>query len=156
MSKDISGGVPSSTSGGEEWVINKKGRGKDAVALFHKQKLALNFTSLLVSYSSGYANMMADILAGLVRQDEFHCGGFSKKSLNPQNGLQSLQYTPIDNSTALLIKPWPLGDDSTQSQGPSSLASLWLSNKTSFRPNQRQLLLVSECCEGKVRVIPEP
>lgn len=153
MSGDISGGVPSSTSGGEEWVINKKGRGKDAVALFHKQKPALNFTSLLVSCSSGYGNMMADILAGLVRLDEFHCGGFSKKSLNPQNGLQSLQYAPVDNSRALLIKLWLL---STQSQGPSSLASLWLVEQTPVRPNQHELVLVSECYEGKVRVIPEP
>jgi len=91
-------------SGGEEWVVNKKGRGKDAVALFHKQKPALNFASLLVSYYSGYGNMMASILAGFVRRDEFHCGWGSKKSLDPEKGLQSLRYSHVNNSGALPTK----------------------------------------------------
>jgi len=41
--------------------------------------------------------MMAHILARLVRQDEFRCAGGSKKALNPEKGLQSLQYTPVDS-----------------------------------------------------------
>jgi len=68
-------GAPSSTSRGEERVIHKKGRGKDVVALFNKQKHPLKFASLPVSYSSEHGNIVTHILAHVVRQDE--CGSFS-------------------------------------------------------------------------------
>jgi hypothetical protein len=101
---DISGGAPSSTSGGErvgwyqEWQRQRRG------GFVSQTKTRSQFTSLLVSYSSGYGNTMASTLAGFVRQDEFHCDGGPKESLNPEKGLQSLQYTPADNTGALPIK----------------------------------------------------
>ena len=57
---------------------SQEGRGKDVVALFHKQNLPLNFTKLPVSYSSEYGSIMMHLLIRLVRQDGSGCVGASR------------------------------------------------------------------------------